>query len=234
MPEQDLAIDYQIRYSRRRTLAVYVYPDRRVEVRAPQGCPDALIQRFLRERAEWIRDKQRAFAEASPRPQASYEEGDPQPFLGQLYPLELASARPHGVWLAAGRLLVRGRPEQVPRLLDAWYRRQAKTVLAERLAHCREAMAGLRLPPSGLRLRQMRSRWGSCSSRGDVTLNIDLVRYPLRLIDYVVVHELCHLREFHHGPAFYRLMDAVMPDWADRKRELRQSAAAMPPWPGVG
>lgn len=221
--------EYQVRYSRRRSLALYVYPDQRVELRAPLGCPDSIVSAFLAERSDWVQRKLREFAQRPPR---RFAVDQPQPFLGGFYPLQVIEERPYGVWLAGERLQVRCRvPDEVPRLLDAWYRRQAQAVFAERLAACREALAALRLPAPRLRLRRMRSRWGSCSSRGDITLNTDLVRYPPHLIDYVIVHELCHLREFHHGPAFYRLMDRALPDWAERRRQLRALARTMPPWP---
>jgi len=224
--------EYRLRYSRRRTLALYVYPDQRVELRVPFGCPDAVVQAFLVERSGWVQRKLQEFSRRPPRPVRRFDVAEPQPFLGVSYPLVLSFERPHGVWLAAGQLLLRCRqPADAARLLAEWYRRQARVVLAERLAFCLEAMARFRLPQPRLRIRRMRSRWGSCSRHGDVTLNLDLIRYPLRLIDYVTVHELCHLREFHHGPAFYRLMDAAMPDWPERKRELHELAMSMAPWP---
>lgn len=221
--------EYQVRYSRRRTLALYVYPDQRVELRAPHGCPDAVLQAFLAERNQWVLRKLQEFAS---RPVRQFDLTEPQPYLGQRYPVVLRHEPPHGVWLAAEQLQLRCRAlQEAPKLLAGWYRRQAGSVFTERMEQCLEAMAGFHLPSPRLRLRRMRSRWGSCSSRGDITLNLDLIRYPLRLIDYVIVHELCHLREFHHGPAFYRLMDAALPDWPQRKQELRELAASMPPWP---
>jgi predicted metal-dependent hydrolase len=223
---------YQVRYSKRRTLALYVYPDQRVEVRAPLGCPEAVVQGFVADKSAWV---QRKLAEFSRRPPvvAEFDIGQPQPYLGAHYPLVLIPERPFGVWLAADRLLLRCRAESgAARLLADWYRRQAQEVFAQRLLACREKMADFRLPEPALRLRRMRRRWGSCSSDGKITLNLDLVRYPLHLIDYVIVHELCHLREFHHGPAFYRMMDAALPDWQERRSELRQLAMIMPPWPG--
>lgn len=228
-------VDYEIRYSNRRTLAVYVYRDLRVEVRAPHDCPPAVLQGFVDERADWIRRKQEAFARLPIRSSQIFSAGSRHPYLGSFYPLVLTFARPHGTWFAEDRLLVRARDEaDVPRVLAGWYRRQAEAVLPERFDACRRAVERFRLPEARLRLRHMRSRWGSCSAAATITLNIDLVRYPLRLIDYVIFHELCHLREFHHGPAFYRLMDAMMPDWQQHRAELRRLAREMPPWPNPG
>ena len=73
-----------------------------------------------------------------------------------------------------------------------------------------------------LRLRSMRRRWGSCSRQGRVTLNVELVKLPLTLIDYVIAHELCHLFEFNHGKKFYQLLEHVMPDWKQREVMLKQ------------
>ena len=232
LEKDNVPFAYEVRYSRRRTLALYVYPDQRVELRAPRGCPEHVLQAFLVERRDWV---ERQLQECDRRPPRRFSLAEPQPYLGHFYPLSLHQEPPYGVWLAAGRLQLRCRsPEEAPRLLAGWYRRQAETVFAARLAACHQAMAWLQLAVPRLRLRRMRSRWGSCSSHGSITLNLELIRYPLRLIDYVLVHELCHLREFHHGPAFYRLMDAVLPDWPQRRQELRALAGRMPPWPDGG
>ena len=73
-------------------------------------------------------------------------------------------------------------------------------------------------------IRKMRRRWGSCSSKGEVTLNLALIKMPLACIDYVVTHELCHLEAFHHGKPFYRLLAQVMPDWRERELLIEQLA----------
>lgn len=215
-----------VRYSRRRTLALYVHRDGRVELRAPAGYPVAELERFLSEREGWV---QARLAELADRPAPRrYLDGEPQPFLGRDYPLQRLDARPYGVWLAGGRLLVRCRGvDEVPGRLKDWYRRQARKVFSERLQHCDWMLRKLAVPTPELRVRAMRSRWGSCSSRGSITLNLELVKYPLELIDYVLVHELCHLREFNHGPGLYALMDRFLPDWRDRRRALREQARSM-------
>lgn len=222
---------YQTRFSKRRTLGLYVYPDGRVEVRAPLGCPEAVVAEFVAKKSAWV---QRKLVEFSKRPPviASFDIRQPQPYLGVPYPVQLLAERPFGVWFAADRLLLRCRTDSHGTdLLVGWYRRQAQGVFAERLRFCQSQLAHFNLPEPTLRLRRMRRRWGSCSSNGVITLNVDLVRYSQHLIDYVVVHELCHLREFNHSPAFYRLMDEALPDWRKHRDELQQLAMSMPPWP---
>ena len=85
-------------------------------------------------------------------------------------------------------------------------------------------MHDLGLPAPQLRVRKMRSRWGSCSRSAVITLNLELIRMPLPCIDYVITHELCHLVEFNHGPRFYALQARFIPDWKERKRLLETLA----------
>jgi len=91
-------------------------------------------------------------------------------------------------------------------------------VLGARVAHF-AAVVGVAPPP--LTVKDMRSRWGSCSAKGRVSLHWGLVLLDPALLDYVVVHELCHLRELNHGPAFWRRVAAVLPDWRERRKRLR-------------
>jgi len=95
-------------------------------------------------------------------------------------------------------------------------------VFAARLAACYPKVQHLGLPYPQITVREMRSRWGSCDPADRITLNIKLILVPEELIDYVIYHELCHLREHHHGKAFYQLLDRVLPEWRERKRKLEE------------
>jgi len=113
----------------------------------------------------------------------------------------------------------------VRRLLEGWYREQAAALLGARMEPLAQA---LDVSYARLTVRAQRTRWGSCSSRGTISLNWRLVLLPLALVEYVLAHELAHLREMNHSPAFWRLVESVIPDYRKRRRELEHAARLMP------
>lgn len=221
-------LEYRLRHTRRRTVGLYVHADGRVEVRAPQGCDRDYIHRFVLARLDWIRRKQTEFASRPRGRVPEYRDGELHSYLGRAYPLVLTWAARPRIRLAESRIRIEApdvnEPDQVARRLADWYRQQAHELFPERLALGEVAMRDYRIPSPTLKIRSMKTRWGSCSRRGSITLNLELIRYPLPCLDYVIAHELCHLLEFNHGPGFYRLMDAVMPDWREHRARLRNDA----------
>lgn len=214
---------YTVKFQRRKTLGLYVLQDGAIEVRVPMRTAQRTIVAFVESRADWVlrtraRQLQRQQWQIPPATSGSSW------FLGQPHSVEIRAGRP-SVECSDERLVVHLRdpdcPEQLEKHLNAWYRTQAEAVFAERLLLVCQRFPGILAAPE-LRLRRMRRRWGSCSRTGRVTLNVDLVKLPLNLIDYVIAHELCHLTEFNHGPRFYRLLDFAMPDWQSRERQLKQ------------
>ncbi len=113
------------------------------------------------------------------------------------------------------------------RAVSRWYHHRAPTVFSHRLQVIRRdpRIAALG-DPGSLKVRRMRRRWGSCFLDGRINLNTELLGEPIPLIDYVIIHELCHLREHNHSPRFYRLMDQVLPDWRERRHRLHRSASS--------
>jgi predicted metal-dependent hydrolase len=221
-------IRYEVRFlASRQTLAIEVHPDSRVLVRAPVGCPEALIAERVQKRAAWISRQLAEFERYRPRtPARHYVNGESHLYLGRQYRLKLVSGDSASVKLTRGQMLVslpgepdpERSPEQVRALLHRWYLDHARTVFGEVLDACLLHFKGVDRPR--LIVRSMQSRWGSLSRAGTMTLNVNLVRAPRPCIEYVVTHELCHTKHRDHDARFFKLLGRVMPDWEQRKHRL--------------
>lgn len=208
----------------RRRVAIHVLPDGAVQVDAPQDTDLLEVKNAVRLRARWVWQQLEAHRErqhhVTPR---EYVSGETHFYLGRRHMLKVlpAPATGSGVRLWRGRLEVatpRRDAATVRRLLDGWYRAHAQALFSRVLA---DVLERLRMPVSPpWRLLSMRTQWGSCSPKGELLLNPSLVKAPRACIEYVIAHELCHLREHNHSPRFYRLLAAALPDWAARKSEL--------------
>lgn len=211
-------LDYELRRSARRTLAITVTAAGAVVVTAPTQASEAQVERAVHRRRDWIRRRQRDAARlpAPPAPRA-WVSGETHRYLGRQYRLRVTAGAPASVRLAGAYLEVTApgaAPARVRRLMDAWYLRRAHDVFARRLATLVAASPPLGLDgPPPLLVRRLRTRWGSCSAGGRVLMNVEAIKLPAGCVDYVLLHELCHLREPHHGAAFWRLLAACMPDW---------------------
>lgn len=158
-------------------------------------------------------------------PALNYSSGEEHPFMGERYPLEILQ-RPGQrakVELSGGQIQVAAAAvdqDRIRKLLLNWYRQQAQSHFAARLAVFSHAAPWVNGPVPTMRLRRMKRTWGSCSSKGVITFNPHLVKAPPECIDYVVAHEICHLREHNHGRAFYALQEQLYPGWREAKKRL--------------
>lgn len=212
------ALELVLRRShRRRSLSVRVSEAGEVVVNAPARLAARDIHAFLHKHADWIDSRQRAALEQ----RFAWRDGAALPWLGNNLTLRLldqpgpARARRDGE-----SLLCNAAPEQAAILVPRWYQREARALLGERLAH-HAARAGLAMPP--LRLSNARTRWGSNSAKGVISLNWRLLKVPPEAIDYVICHELAHFRQRNHSAAFWREVAALYPDWEKIRVELRQN-----------
>jgi len=218
-------IVFHIHVCDRKTMEIAVHPDSQVIVKAPQNASADDIRGRVYRRARWIARQIKYFQQFHPRtPQRQYVGGETHLYLGRQYRLKVSAGEDTYVKLVRGNLFVTCRrkpiPSKVRSLLDEWYLERARTKYAESLARCFPYFQRMGYSPPTIHIRRMKTRWGSLSSRGALTLNRDLIRAPRDCIDYVVTHELCHLRIRDHSRAFYRLLEQVMPDWDKRKHKL--------------
>ena len=232
---EDSFVDYgstRIRYAivrrDRRTLEIAVEPDLRVAVAAPMEASLEDISAKVRKRAVWIVRQQRYFSQFLPRrPPRRYVAGETHLYLGRQYRLKVEQHIQAGVKLSRGFIHVRTHaPSQsgiTQELVDAWYRDRAHVKFRERLDESLNLFADPEaMRPVSLIIRRLERRWGSMSPGRRLLLNPRLVEAPVDAIDYVITHELCHVEVPHHGPAFFALLDRVMPDWERRKERLER------------
>ena len=209
----------------RQRLSISVHPDGSVTALAPAGRSVEKVLSHIERRRAWIARQRRYFEVFHPLPQAKrFVSGETHLYLGRQYRLRVHRARDVGVKLV-GRFLNVFVPEpEAPRrvrtALDAWYRAHADAIFRDRMDRCLKSAPSLGGLAPTLRIRCMTRRWGSCSRKGTITLSIELIRTPLHCIEYVIMHELCHLRVHDHSPAFFRLLSRCMPDWEQRKARL--------------
>ena len=200
-----------------------------VFVSAPRWVPSAMIEGFLRERADFILG---ALERTERTPFPPCEDGAPLPWRGRTLTLALArasrtSARVEGDTL---RLCVRDaqNAESVRRALDRWYRAESEALCLAAFDRLYPQFAALGVPRPEIRMRAMRSCWGNCRpAKRVVTFNARLAAVPEDCVEYVVAHELTHFLHAAHSPAFYAALARVIPDWKVRRRELRAFAALL-------
>lgn len=215
-------MEYQLIRSRRRSLEMRVNEAGQVVVRAPLRLARRDIDHFVRERHDWIERQRRQWAS---RPRPRWRDGDSCRDLGRLLTLRVNAGprcrvQQDGDWLDVS-LPAPDDEAQVQEAVRDWWRRRARAVYQDSIERQFHWFAGRGHALPTLRLKWMRTRWGSLSRRGYINLNLTLMQYPVTVIDYVVMHELCHLEHMHHGPAFHALMDQRMPDWRERERLLK-------------
>ncbi len=228
-------IAYTLIYAERKTIGITVYPDQSVMVKAPPGTLSITIEQVLQKRSHWIYKQVLYFEQFQPRtPQRAYVSGETHLYLGRQYRLKIApvtTQNKQGVMLSRGFFHVHTQdknPKQVKSLMAAWYREKALFHFGKSLERCWPAFTHMGFTEKPvLRIRKMKTRWGSFSPKrsGSITLNTKLIKAPKECIDYVMVHELCHMRHRNHGQEFYALLEYCLPDWKALKYKLERSMA---------
>ena len=219
-------LPYTIRRSARRkkTVAVTVDPAGSVLVVAPERVATDRLDAIVRRKAEWIARRLRnAETHGPPLSPREFVSGESVLYLGRhyrlkLHPGETGEAKLRGGWLhVSAPAGSRPTAEVICEALIAWLRRHAAARLPERVAAWR-SKAGVPLPR--VIVANQRRRWGSCDQRGTIRLNWRIIQAPMRLVDYVVVHELVHLRHRGHGRDYWQAVGRVMPDYERRREDL--------------
>lgn len=210
---------------------IKVYPDTSVVAVAPESASDEDVLHALHQRARWIYEQRREFKKqlehVLPR---QYVSGESHYYLGKQHQLkiEINPDQNQGVKLLRGKIEVslRTKPAtpaaqqaKVAELMRAWYQVRAKEIFHRRLTELLPKAHWVSTTPQ-IVVRNMQTQWGSCSPKGRITLNPNLAKTPRECIDYVILHELCHIAEHNHSDRFYKLLKQTMPNWEEVKEHL--------------
>lgn len=222
-------VHYTLMRSARRTLGIMVHPDARVELRAPLDAKAEKVDALVQRKARWIVRQQDRFRDFPPTaPAKEYVSGESHRYLGKQYRLKVhASSGKEEVKLLGGRIHIHANHPKdaahVQGLLAGWYRTHAIARFERAVDRAMPLFKKHRIKRPPIRVQRLRKRWGSCTPKGTILLNPDLIQAPGSCIDYVVVHELCHLVHPDHSTAYYALLARVMPDWKRWKEKLERS-----------
>ncbi|HLR16981.1 MAG TPA: SprT family zinc-dependent metalloprotease [Alcanivoracaceae bacterium] len=214
---------YRLIRTQRKTLALQVSVEGELIVRAPKNLPRARVEAFVAEKKSWIkRARQRLAARKKPLP-LTLEEGESVPFLGTALTLRLKEEISDGQREGDTLFLPKGDVNLRKQALIAWYKRMAQplfeTVIDEHFPYFAER--GYSRPT--LYIKNMKTRWGSLSTKGNMSLNVALMQLPPECLHSVVVHELCHLVHMNHSSAFYALLSERYPRWRESDELIKKT-----------
>jgi predicted metal-dependent hydrolase len=216
-------ITYTLKRSgKRRSIGLRI-DDRGLTVSVPLRASEKWLHSVLQDKARWVVEKLDGWQTCKP-PEIRWQDGEKIDFLGELLELRVVQSlfatpahhRNKELWV-----FVADDNDHIEQAVFQWYRHQAENLFVRRVAHFSPL---LNVVPRTVKLSEAKTQWGSCTAHGSVRLNVQLIKLPERLIDYVVVHELAHLRELNHSAAFWRVVESVCPDYASLRGELKAVA----------
>lgn len=218
-------ITYTLHRRERKRLRIVVSPELSVDVFTPVTANEEQIEAALMKKAAWIAGKLDALERYHPLPAPKkYISGETLVYLGRQYRLkvERGNAQPAKLRGRFLKVWVKDKKDtrKIKNAVDAWYRKRAHETLNRYMKKCHTIASRHGVAEPVLAIRAMRRRWGSCSSKGRITLNLNLVKAPVHCIEYVIMHELCHMKYHNHSKSFYSLLTRCQPDWRKRKEIL--------------
>jgi predicted metal-dependent hydrolase len=213
-----IEIDKLIR-SKRRTIALIIERDGSFTVRAPMRVPHAAIETFIQQKSDWITRTREKMKIIQPTLEKQYIDGEKFLFLGSTFDLKLVGSQKHLLQFDNGFTLNHTAQKKGEQVFTRWYKERAFEILSERVKQYSQQYNFL---PKQVKISSAKTRWGSCSSSGTLNFTWRLVMAPLDVIDYVVVHELAHLRVKNHSSKFWTVVATIYPEYKKQRKWLRE------------
>jgi len=220
-------IDFALEYSNRKTLGITVTPDLQILVMAPIEASIEKIKEKVRKRAPWIFKQQGFFLQFLPKTSPrKYIAGETHLYMGRHYRLKILKSKKDSVRLKGRYIeITTSNKKKAEKLLNDWYSHHSKTKIFAIAEPLIERFKKYKAIPNSVALRKMPNRWGSCTANSKIILNPELIKAPKGCIEYVIIHELCHLVHRNHTPKFINLQTREMPNWERWKMRLEKVLA---------
>ena len=226
-PEKILIDNMPVTIERKKIKNMYlkiIPPNGEIKVSAPETMSYSDIIRFIKSKKEWILKKQKYILENNIKAPLKYTNGETHYIWGNEYTLQLIKNNVKNVLVDEEKTIIylpvakRSTIEKRKNILDEFYRQELKKEIPEVLEKCTKIVGK---KPAGVNVRKMKN-WGNCKKDGRITLNLNLAKKDKECLEYVMIHELCHLIEFNHGKNFKKLMDKFCPNWKEIKKRLNE------------
>lgn len=224
-------IEFNVKYSKRKTLSIKIEPPGIITVSAPQAASEESILKIVRNRAGWILEKLHEIeAREELRKTHHYSDGEDFLYLGLNYELRIiidkTVKKPH-IRLEEDLVYITindHNPDKIKAALEEWYRKKALEKVTERIEYYTPI---IKMRPNKVVVKEQKKRWGSCNSRKELYFNWRIIMAPVKILDYVVVHEMCHMVHLNHSKNFWELVSAILPDYKERKLWLRENGITL-------
>jgi predicted metal-dependent hydrolase len=214
-----IKIDKLIR-SKRRTIALIIERDGSFTVRAPMRAPHAAIETFIQQKADWIARTREKIKSIELTVGKQYTDGEKFLFLGSPFDLKLVELQKHLLHFDSGFTLRQSAQTKGEQVFTRWYKARAFEIISERVEKYSQQY---NFVPKQVKISFAKTRWGSCSPNGTLNFTWRLVMAPLDVIDYVVVHELVHLRVKNHSSKFWKVVESICPEYKKQRKWLREN-----------
>jgi len=220
--EDIIVIDELIR-SRRKTISIVINQDAKVTVRAPLRASMKEINSFIKEKSQWIQKKKLEIQkQINKRERKLYLSGEKFPFLGKNYPLIYINDCKNAIEFDYERFIIDIEyKNEAATLFNKWYKKAARRIIGDKLD---SITSENNLEYSNFRINSAKSRWGSCSSRKTLNFTYRLIMLPEFVVDYIIIHELCHTIEMNHSQKFWNLVDEHCPDYKKAENWLKNNS----------
>lgn len=221
------SIEYNLSFADRKTLGIKVLPDGLVSVIAPIDSNLIDINKKIKQKANWILKQQAFFCSYKPNtPTRKFVNGETHLYLGKQYQLQIIEDTINEIKIYRGKMIIKAKkinPEYLEKKLNEWYREKAILHFEELLNSSLDKFNKFNIEKPILEIRLMQKRWGSCTKSKKIILNTELIKAPKGSIEYVIIHELCHLIHHSHNKDFYKLQNRLSPNWEKWKEKLEQT-----------